>query len=168
MNHNQYEYLTNSRTGIIELVWVDAEAETSEVLCEIDATHFDHEDAMEHTSLNYVNMTAYFDARGYFSQADIDVSELVEYAHTHGLIEFDLRRELENMGFCDMGGSTRMRMLECRGTQIWIEPEMLVFVAVKTAAIGMNLDIPNTYADFQPIRDKILELIATQPQPIGK
>lgn len=140
-NHNHYDYNIDLTTGNIKLVWIDADKGTSDTLCEIPSATFDPDGG--------------------------NVSELVEYAHRHGLIEFNLRRELENMGFCDMGGSTRAIMFECRMAQIWIEPEMLVLVATKTSAIGNNLDVPATYEDFQPIRDKILELI-DQPQSIER
>lgn len=159
--NNHYDFRTNISTGIIELVWVDVEEQREAVLCEIGAQGFDPDGASEYMESDDWMKETTFDARGYFSNTEIDVSELVEYAHSHGLIQFDLRRELENMGFSDMGGSTRAKMFECEGAQIWVEPEMLVLVSTKTSAIGINLDVPNTYADFQPIRDKILELIET-------
>lgn len=154
LTHSHYEYLAHADRGVIELVWISEPEQDLKTLCEIDLSEFDRDEIDDYTELDDFGVS--IDFAGYLSNTEIHIEELVEFSHTHGLLKFDLRRELENMGF---GVDNSYAFLHMEKEYIGVSAYWY-HVMVGLSGKG-NKDIfptPTTYDQFQPVRERIEEL----------
>ena len=154
LTHSHYEYLAHADRGVIELVWVSEPEQDLKTLCEIDLSEFDPYGIEDYVDKG--SKWQYWDFAGYLSNTEIHIEELVGFAHTHGLLKFELRRELENMGF---GVDNSYAFLHMEKEYIGVSAYWY-HVMVGLSGKG-NKDIfptPTTYDQFKPILKRIEEL----------